>query len=394
MSDTSSTSAIDEKQAEIKSSNNGNFYSNATSFMKSVMIIIIVIVLYFSSSGLLLYACKLAQSNIMPTDIYCAPYEDVKPNIQPIDANIFTTSTDPPLSMKIKFPYDKYNSSNTILDMFQNYKNDPNSNFLANYLMAVIGSLINVNFIIYNKILNIFNETFPESVIVILGPILALILLFIIFFINQIYLIYLWISNMSWFFKKNTNDTGTGKPKWDNISMFTSMFGYFMAVCLVVTFIFILWIGFPFLSFLVFFAMAWCFFSCILYKAEMNGKSITFVPIIQDVFKYYKTTIIGFFSLFVVISAFTKMGTIPGIISMITLLLIYFGVISIDLFNPINKEHLSPLTSYDQARKTCDFKPPREKSGFFSGFMGGGKKEGNFIKELKNISKTYLNKKT
>jgi len=50
MSDTSSTSAIDEKQAEIKSSNNGNLYSKATSFMKSVMIIIIVIVLYFSSS--------------------------------------------------------------------------------------------------------------------------------------------------------------------------------------------------------------------------------------------------------------------------------------------------------------------------------------------------------
>ena len=77
-----------------------------------------------------MYVCKLAQSNILPTDINCAPYTDTEPNIQPIETNIFQTDGEKPLSMKISFPYDVYNSKNYILDMFREYKNESNSNFL------------------------------------------------------------------------------------------------------------------------------------------------------------------------------------------------------------------------------------------------------------------------
>ena len=110
MSDISGTSAIDKKQNEKNNAVSNDLYVNIKNFITSIIVIILFIGIYFSSSSLILYACKVAQSNILPTDIHCAPYEDAKPNIQEIQTNIFTTFTDPPLSMKMKFPYNEYNS--------------------------------------------------------------------------------------------------------------------------------------------------------------------------------------------------------------------------------------------------------------------------------------------
>ena len=70
----------------------------------------IAIIIYYTGSGLLLYVCKLAQSNILPTDINCAPYTDSTPIITPVQIDIFQTGGDDPLSMKLNFPYDAYNS--------------------------------------------------------------------------------------------------------------------------------------------------------------------------------------------------------------------------------------------------------------------------------------------
>ena len=133
MSESSDTSAIDEKKKEeTSSSTNGDYIQNIGSFLSSVIVMFIAVTVYYTGSGLLLYACKLAQSNILPTDIHCSPYTDSEPNIQPIKTNIFTTGGDNPLSMKLSFPYNEYNSKNYIIDMFRDYKNEPRSNFLAN----------------------------------------------------------------------------------------------------------------------------------------------------------------------------------------------------------------------------------------------------------------------
>lgn len=393
MSSSSDTSAIDEKQAELNSSSGkGEIYSNIKGFITSIITIIILIGIYFSSSGLILYACKLAQSNILPTDIHCTPYEETRPNIQPIETNIFTTNTEPPLSMKMNFPYDKYNASNQVLDMIRQYKNQSDSNFLGNYLLSIVESIVHMNYLVFNKILNIFNENLPESVIVMFSPILVGIILSIIFFHDHLYLIYLWFANMGWFFKKNSNETGKGQPKWDDVTV-ASPTDYGLAICLVMLFIFIFFVGFPFLSIIVFFTMVWCVFSCIAYKASMGGKIISVAPIIQDVFKYYKIPIMGFFSFLVIVSAFTKLGTTPGIFSVITLLMIYSGIITIDMFTPIAQDNLSKVVSYEQAKKTCDFKPvEKEKHGLLSDLLFGKQSGGNITKQLKKISKTITKK--
>ena len=390
MSEPSDTSAIDEKKEESSSSNKGDYISNIGSFITSVIVMFIVITVYYTGSGLILYACKLAQSNILPTDVHCSPYTDSEPNIQPIKTNIFTTGGESPLSMKLSFPYNEYNSKNYILDMFREYKNEPRSNFLANYLISMIETIINFNYSAFNKILDMLNGL-PEIILVIFGPVIVAIISTLIFIVDHFYLIYLWFAQMGWFFKTNTNDSGTGNPKWEDVT-FMSPFNYWCAVWLVILFCILFFFSLPFITILASLSMSWCIFSCITYKAEMGGKIISALPIIKDTFKYYKTLIMSILSFFVVVNAFGKLGTIPGIFSILTLLLIYFGIISIDLFNPSSKENLSPVVSFNQAKKTCSFKEPsKEKHGLLYGLVFG-QQGGNITKEIKEIGKKLSRK--
>ena len=151
MSDTSDTSTIDYKQNEKKNVVSNDLYANTKSFIISVIVIIFVIGFYFTTSGVLLYACKVAQANIMPTDINAHPYTETKPDIKEIETNIFVTETETgQVSEKIKFPYNNYNSSNAILDMLHKYKNNSNANFFTNYIFSILESLINSNYSILN----------------------------------------------------------------------------------------------------------------------------------------------------------------------------------------------------------------------------------------------------
>jgi len=350
-----------------------------------------------SFSGFMLYACKLGQSNILPTDIKCSPYTDEKPNIENIDINIFTSSVDAKtLSMKMNFPYNadndvaKYNSKNKILDMFRNYKKEPDSNFLANYLISIVESVFQINYVILNTVFNMLNGL-PEPLIVFIGPILMMTLFVSVMMFDQIYLIYSWFVNMSWFFKTNTNNTGEGKPVWEDVGV-TSFFNYGCAIGLVILFSIILFLGFPFVIMMAFIFVSWNLLTCGSYKSVLNGQTITSIKVIQDVFKNYKVSVMVILSLFVVIFALKDLGPLSAFFAVLTLVMIYFGVLSISIFNPVKiTENLSELASYEQAdRKKCFNKEQKtnKNKGFFS-FIGGGI---NIKKELKNIHKKFYNK--
>ena len=121
MSDTNDTSAIDEKNESTDSTTSGEL-PPSIKFIISIIVIVLGVFIYFLYGGLILFGCKLAQSNILPTEINCYPYSESKPTIQSIQTNIFTTFSDPPMSKKMSFPYNEYNSKNKIIDLFREYK--------------------------------------------------------------------------------------------------------------------------------------------------------------------------------------------------------------------------------------------------------------------------------
>jgi hypothetical protein len=322
----------------------------------------------------------------------CFPFKETMPNIQPIKSNIFNTFTEPALSMKINFPFNKYNSSNKILEMFFDYKNDSKSNFLANYFISIMENILQFNYSSLNNIFNMLNGL-PEILIILFGPIIISIVSTFLFIIDHFYLFYLWFANMGWFFKTNTNDSGTGNPNWKDVS-FLHLFKYMSAIFFVILFVILFFFSIPLLSVVSFLSMVWCLFSCITYKAEMSGKNVTSSDVVLNVFKYYKFLIMSIFSFFVIVNAFSKLGTLPGVFSILILVAIYYGIISIDIFKQELKEDLSPLLSYSQAKKTCTNHPSmKNKHGLLYNLLfggenilkgGGGK---NISKELKHIGK-------
>jgi hypothetical protein len=388
----SDTSAIDEKNEENNSTDSQNYLSNLKDYILSIINIIIRLLIYYFISAFVLYSCKLAQSNILPTETECYPYTNTHPKIKSIPINIFTTfEEDQELSMKMKIPYDDINSKNSILDMFRKYKEKTNSNFLANYFISIVEGLYQFNYMVLNFTFNSINGTLPEMAIIILGPIIFLLLLLLFIFAGHFYLFYLWFANMSWFFKTNLNDSGSGKPEWDDVGL-ASPYAYFSGFALCLLFVILFFTFSPLISLAASIISIISVFSIGGYKGEMNGKNISLINIIKGVFKHYKTLIACVVSFFVVLNAFSKLGPVPGVFSLLTLLLVYFGILPINVFNSEKKMELfSPLVSYDQAAKSCSYEePPKENRGMLYDALFGGEK---LIKQLKQIGKKYKNNK-
>lgn len=388
MSDSSDTSAIDEKR---NSNVPRNFSSKIVGFLKTIVVLILLVFIYVFFGSFILYGCKIGQSNILPTEENCFPYTDTKPNIQEIPTNIFTTSTNPPMSMKMSFPYNKNNSTNKILDTIREYRDKPNSYFLVNYFSSIVEELIRFNYSWLNYILNGLNQM-PETVIVLIGPLIFGILSSFLMFFDNIYFIYLWFAKMSWFFKHNEVESNSTKSKWEDVTLMTPL-NYTMAVWLVIIFCILFFAIMPSSPFILFLIVNICIHSLFFYEGQMNGKTTNFFDIFKDVLKHYKLTVMTIISLLVVFVSFLQLGTIPGVISLLVLLFIYMGIVSIDLFKPIKEMGLTPLTSYDQAKKQCAFVPNKKQSllvrtlKFLLGQKGGG-----ITNEIKSVGKKLNNK--
>ena len=189
---------------------------------------------------------------------------------------------------------------------------------------------------------------------------------------------------MTWFLKTNKNKSGVGKPQWEDVTI-NNPFNMCIGVWLAFLFAFLLMIVPP-LYFLPIIVYHYVLFSTIFYKGFLNGKQVTSFNIIIETLKYYKITIVSTLSLFIILQAFSKLGRVAGVTSIIILCLVYFGVISIDLFNSVPEKNLTPVGKYDQAKKTCSTKISAKENGFFNFF---GQKGGNKIaNELKRLGKT------
>jgi hypothetical protein len=383
-----------KKQANTSSSGSANkSIKNIGSFLVSVLITVLLIVGYFILGSIVLYECKLAQSNILPTSLECYPYTETSPEIQKVLTNIFITNTEPQESVKLSFPVDKYNSKNVILDMFRKYKEQPKSNFLINYIIAILEGLINYSNNALTSFFNLLNGA-PEIVIVLFGPILSAIYFGLAPIIGIFVFIYYYFAEMKWFFKvnananANTNTNVNSKPVWNDVNLIEPI-NYGSALFLVFVFFILFWI----LLFTVTPMLAiGTFYICLLmsfgYKGEIDNKKASIFTIIQEMFKHYKVTMTTVFSIMIIISAFSNLGAVSGVFSMLTVLLIYFNFIPINIFESIKATNLTPLSSFEQAYKKCDGTSSKPKT-FFQNFENffDNKKGGGIGRELKKLNK-------
>ena len=356
-------------------------------YIKTVALSTIHIITTVAIGALIIYACKVGQSNILPTDVHCSPYIDNPATIKPIDININLSSVDGELlSQKISFPIE-LNSKNMILDFLRKYKEIPNSSSLVNYFIAIGESLIALDYGAYNMFFNSLNEA-PDIIIILFGPILTFLYSIVISIINLIYICYLWFSKMSWLFKENVNNTNQGEPKWRNVTLLEPI-NYFLTLLLVFLFFILFWIlvlnVFPIVCSII---LIYCLFSTFGYTAvDTQDNKYSVFNCLKDVFKYKKSTIMWILSFCIIITAFGYLGATAGLLSMLTVVLVYFNIIPISVYSIHRPIHLSSLSSYEHALKVCK-NLVTKKRGFWERLfypqLGGSNED--IIKKMKKIS--------
>lgn len=389
---TNDTQNLDQKQQQKNNTSSTSTTSSQNmsgigTFLTSIVSTVITIIIFFIFGAITLYECKLAQSNILPTDLECFPYTENQLEIQKILTNIFITNTDPQESVKLSFPYDKHNTKNVLLDMFRKYKEKSNSNFLMNYFISILEGLISYSNNALNGYYNLLNGT-PEMFIVLLGPIISLFYFCVVPFIGLFVTIYYYFSSMTWFFKENANTSSSGQANWKDVNLLDP-FRYGSAFFLVFVFFILFWIllftFMPLLPFIVFFM---CFFFSLGYKGEINNEKVSLGHIIKNIFKHYKVTLMVIFTIFIVLSAFSNLGTTAGVFSIVTVVLIYFNIIPIKLFESYTPSNLTPVISFEQAQKKC-IATNRKPKSFIDNMQNffDIQKGGTITKELKKLGK-------
>lgn len=405
------TPDLDNKKDE---SNTTTKVGDIGGFFKWISISIALIIAYFVSSGLILYACKLAQSNILPTDKNCWPYTNQNVEISQVTTNIFTSSPfdDVKTSMKINFPYNDKNKKNALLDALRNAKYKPKVGYMKMYFMSIIEDLMIFYNSAFNTLLGGMNQYMPEWLIVSLGPVIMCIFSQLILIVGNIYAVILWITNCSWFFKRNQNNDETKPPKsapdWRSITLdddgiISYLYSIWLSSLFITIHVILTILVFPVVSIMPSITFLIAIFSGLLYKGEMTAEDnkkteVNAGTIIFKFIKYYKVCFMAFVSASISLFAFLKLGTFEGIWSIVIAGLILGGILTIDVFKPINRPFMSGWVSDEPAtRVPC---PKKEeivdpKSGLFykithpqNLFKGGGEKK--LVNQLKNLHKIQL----
>ena len=375
-------------QNKKNNENNGsNTLNNTFNFCITTFQTLLAIIIQFILGAMVLFGCKVAQSNVLPTDTKTSPYTDTDPIIKPIETNIFIKFFSG-VSKKINFPYkndEKHidNSKHMLINILRNEKQETTYS-TTNFFISLLEGLFSFNYSYMTFVLQIINY-FPEILILIIGPILFFIFSIILLVVNNIYLIYLWLFNLGWFFKTKRNG------KWENVD---DLFDYGFSLFIAFIFFILMWIllclFIPF-TFTSFFVFMWSFISIFTYEGIMDNKVIGMGTILLDVFRYYKTAFINIFTFFFVINAFSILGVLPGIFVILAIILIVFEFIQIDIFKPIVEENLSELVSTNIA--TREKVPSQEQSGgsFLNNLIDDPKK---MLKEIKGLKQETSTKHT
>jgi hypothetical protein len=362
----------DENAIQNKTNNNqgsNTLINNLKNFSFTLFSNLLTLIILFILGALVLFGCKVGQSNVLFTDINYLPYTDKIPTIESIDTNVFI-SYNPSSSMKLNIPYKNEalninNSTQILLDLLRSEKNVTKSS-LINYLISLIYGMFSFNYSSISTVFQIMNYL-PEFLILIIGPIIFFIASIILLIVNYFYFIYLWFHELGWFFDEK-EEFGILNFSWGwNIARF---------VLIVILFIIILIALICFvvpIPAIIFFIFMWVIISVFTFTGVINDKVVGAGQFIIDVFKYYKVSFMSITSFLLLINAFSNLGIVAGVFVLVVMILIIFNIIHLDIYKPALPENSSPLSSTKKAEKqTIDDTSSQQ--------TGGGK--GRFFKNL------------
>ena len=211
----------------------GNLASSiATKFIEICVLFVI--------GSRVVFAGKIAQFNVLPTDIECMPYyptfddkdspkyqtDNPEANIDRI--NIKSTEGYLTYATKIMFEINKESRKNFILDKIRSIEYDPQVSTPVKYLMVCLTNIFVFFYGIVNVVFGTLNEHVNESLLIFLGPYILTLLLVIALPVSMIASLIITIVNFNWLFQENMNRDpeyphSKKIPVWRPVDMFGSI---------------------------------------------------------------------------------------------------------------------------------------------------------------------------
>jgi hypothetical protein len=346
-------------------------------FVIALIILIVVFVAYFCMSGVNLYLSKLAQSNILPTDIHCAPYVSAAvASIAPVISNIFGPF-DAGDTMHIHFTAPEYPTHHVLISPLRKVCESPTTHFLAVYFAEILKSMLCFNTGALNMYYNALNDI-PESMAVAISPAITTVFIILLMMVNMPYFVYTWFKSMSAFFRSGAGEgDGNAAEFKQTIDLISSPVDALIAWGFVILFIFILFLVIavaPLLNFGVV-AATW--------MAALGGYDATYIDrggqttiaatvwqVVTDTFKYHKTLIAWLFTLLYTLVTFTNLGTVAAIITIVLIIILWASrAMEFYITTAPNEIYLGPaIRGVKQAEKTCTGRGEAHKAA--KGWMG------------------------
>ena len=354
-----SSSEIEKKKKQMLSSSGTTTPNNplgyATTLFRQLFTFGIMIVI----GTTMVYSGKVAQSNILPTDINCFPYTNLTPTIEKVDIDINIVKTkDGVYSTKLEFDPVKNMKimEEGFLGFLKRMTENKDSGHFYLYLCSLFQGVISNNLYMNNVYYNLLNSTFSESVILFVLPYFNIFWFMLTFIINFFYIIYSWFKNLYLFYSKKTvvNDKTVWQPgesMWSFSNVIKSMFMIFVAFIIFVSFGIGMIIPFTTLLTSVYSILMPMYMEA---NVRDKGKPYTFSSALLDVFKYKISVIMYIITYYVVTGTYSKFGSTTTGVSFIAFIILLFFTSIYKPYKPVAKDNSNfGWGNYKQANKAC-----------------------------------------
>ena len=224
---------------------------------KDVLNFLLKLIIIFLIGSRVVFACKVAQANILPTDLDCMPYtpadkdeESPKYESTTPEANIdisYVYNADQEgykaYATKIAFEINEFSRKNYLLDKLRNIEYNPKVDPMVKYLCVVLQNIFVFYYGITNSLFNFMNSNLNESLIILIGPYLLKYLSVIIYPVSIVVSIIFCLLNIGWLLKSNKNNDkeykhkSTTEPVWRPCDPLSSFYNFFGTIIY-------LWLGF------------------------------------------------------------------------------------------------------------------------------------------------------
>lgn len=363
-----------------------------------------------------LWMCKVAQSNVLPSDYRGAPYTDLAPIINSIITNVNYFKQDGETwSTKLLFEYlyvpdrssndsKQINSEFSVLNTLRELNESPGITGTAMFFIYMIESLFCLNYYMINVFFSFFN-TFYEWFIVLFGGYLIMFTFVINILLSNLCFVYTFFSGIfSWIWKVNKphivmeDGKKFEKPNviqnWLYVTLtnmpMTWFFSLLETIFLFNCFVPFLLIGNIFVFHIV---ILYCLISTVFIVARVAegdkvGQEYSFSTLYINKMRYMLMPIFLLMSIFVVMGANAYLGSTERNAAIVASIIVLFLLSNIPTDNINNLGSVdTKLPDYTQAEKRVQYKLSSTVMWALTGTIDAADFSANLTNQMNKITK-------